>query len=236
LVTGANRGIGLATATHLARLGYHVFLGARQLAAGEAIVRQLHEQGLTTVEAVQLDVTDVNSVAQARQALESRADHLDALINNAGILGQIPQKASLISVAEMQRVFATNLFGVVATTQALLPLLRVSPAPRIVNVTSDLASLTLHNDPSWPYYAFKSAGYGVSKTALNAYTLMLAHELLGTAFKVNMVNPGHTKTDFNNQRGTGTVEAAASLLAHFAMLPADGPTGKYYGPCGEQPW
>jgi len=114
--------------------------------------------------------------------------------------------------------------------------LRKSAQPVIVNVTSDLASLTNHNDPTWRYYPFKGAGYGPSKTALNAYTVALAFELRDTAFKVNAVNPGHTATDFNNHQGTKTVQDSARLLVEYALLDANGPTGKYISDDGETPW
>jgi NAD(P)-dependent dehydrogenase (short-subunit alcohol dehydrogenase family) len=117
-----------------------------------------------------------------------------------------------------------------------LELLKKSDQPRIVNVTSDLGSLTLHNDPSWVYYAFKGAAYGPSKTALNAYTVALAYELRDTPFKVNAVNPGYTATDFNQHRGTKSVGEAASLIAQYAMLDTNGPTGKYISDYGETPW
>jgi NAD(P)-dependent dehydrogenase (short-subunit alcohol dehydrogenase family) len=111
---------------------------------------------------------------------------------------------------------------------AFLGLLRAAPQPRIVNVTSGLASLSLHDDPSWKYYRVKRAAYGPSKTALNAYTIALAYELRDSPFKINAVDPGFTATDFNQHRGTGTVTDAAKIIVKYATLDADGPTGKFF--------
>src|SRR4029077_12670314 len=128
------------------------------------------------------------SVQQAKQAVAAQTDHLDALVNNAGILGVVPQPASQVDVGVIRNVFDTNFFGVIQTTQAFMDLLRQSAAPRIVNVSSGLGSLTHHSDPSWEYYSIKGAAYGPSKTALNAYTVTLAYELRDTAFKVNSID------------------------------------------------
>lgn len=241
LITGANKSIGLETAKLLLRAGYYVYLGSRDLENGRQAVAQLHAEGLTQVEPVQLDVADVASVKAAREAIGQQTEVLDVLINNAGISGGLPQPPSSASLDMIKQVFDTNVFGVIAVTQAFLDLLRQSPAPRIVNVTSGLGSLTLHSDPSWEYYAFVGAAYIPSKTALNAYTLMLAKELRDTPFKVNAVDPGYTATDFNHHRGTGTVEEAGARVAKYALLDANGPTGKFISEqtnpeTGEIPW
>ena len=121
-----------------------------------------------------------------------------------------------------------QIFRTIAVTQAFLDLLEKSEAPRIVNVTSGLASLTLHSDPSWKFYSIKGVAYGPSKTALNAYTIALAYELKDTAFKINAVDPGFTRTDFNQHQGTGTVRDAAERLVKYAMVGGDGPTGAFF--------
>ncbi|HEY4110717.1 SDR family oxidoreductase [Puia sp.] len=236
LVTGANKSIGLETVRLLAGAGYHVFLGSRDRERGEAAVAGLRSAGFDAVEMVLLDVTREESVQEAFTALSGRVERLDVLVNNAGIPGQFQQAPSAASHENLERVFETNLFGAVRMIRVFIPLLRKSPRPRIVNVTSDLASLTLHNDPSWAYYPFKSPAYGPSKTALNAYTVALAYELKDTSFKVNAVNPGYTATDFNQHRGTKKVEEAARVIAEYAMLGEEGPTGKFVSDYGETPW
>lgn len=136
----------------------------------------------------------------------------------------------------VKKVYETNLFGPMRVTQAFIGLLRQSNEPRIVNVTSDLGSLTLHNDPSYPHFNVKGGAYGPSKTALNAYTVHLAYELKDTPFKVNAVNPGYTATDFNNHSGPKTVAEGAAPIVKYAMIGPDGPTGKYFSDYGETPW
>jgi NAD(P)-dependent dehydrogenase (short-subunit alcohol dehydrogenase family) len=236
LITGANKGIGFEVARLLARNGYFVFLGSRDSARGEQAATKLRNEGLSQVESVAIDVTRQDSIASAFDRIRQRTKSLDALINNAGILGTIPQHASTFDVAEMQKIFDTNFFGAVRVTQQFLPLLQQSEAPRIVNVTSDLASLTHHMNPQWEFYPYRPAGYAPSKSALNAYTVMLAKELINTHLKVNAVNPGHTATEFNQYRGTKRPEDAAIVIAKYAMLDANGPTGKFFSDDGETPW
>ena len=180
------------------------------------------------MEAIQIDVSDSESVKAARAEIGKKTEVLDALINNAGISGGIPQTAIDTDIAVFRQVFDTNLFGVVLVTQAFMDLLQMSPQPRIVNVTSGLASLTLHNDPTWKYYSVKTAVYNSSKAALNMCTIALAYELRDTEFKVNAVDPGYTATDFNQHSGPGTVEDAAERVVKGAMIDADGPTGKFF--------
>ena len=183
-----------------------------------------------------LDVTDTASLAAAVQVLENHTNKLDLLINNAGIAGEMPQAASSVSMDTMRKVYETNFFGVIKATQYFLPLLRKAAAPRIVNVSSDLASLTLNHDPSWQFYELRLAAYSSSKTALNAYTVMLAHELKDTPFKVNAVNPGYTATDMNAHNGDLTAEQASKVIVRYATLDAEGPTGYFFSDYGATPW
>lgn len=241
LITGANKSIGFETARQLLRAGYYVYLGSRTLENGQQAVAQLQTEGLSNVEAIQIDVADSASIKDAREAVGQKTDVLDALINNAGINGGMPQSALGSDISVFKQVFDTNYFGVIQVTQAFVDLLRQSPAPRIVNVTSGMASLTLHNDPSWHFYPNKGAVYHPSKTALNAYTVMLAYELRDTPFKVNAVDPGFIATDFNQHRGTGTVQEAAVRLLKAATLSPDGPTGQFFSDVnapgtGISPW
>ncbi len=236
LITGANKGIGFETARHLLQQGYFVYLGSRSATLGAAAVAALKGQGLEHCDVIELDVTDAQSVEKAQQTLSAKTDTLDVLINNAGILGQFPAPAGEEGVANAQLVFATNYFGVIRVTTALLPLLQRSAQPRIVNISSEMASLTLHQDPSWQYYAFKDTAYVPSKTALNLYTIALAFQLKETPLKVNSVCPGYTRTAMNNFTADGDPADAARTVAHYAMLGDDGPTGKFYNRAGELPW
>ena len=241
LITGANKSIGWTTARDLLQAGYRVFLGSRDLEKGRAAADRLKVDGLENVEAVQLDVTDLASVQAARELIGRETTSLDVLINNAGMNGGQPQGALEASIEAYRAVFELNLFGVVTVTQTFFDLLEKSAHPRIVMVSSSMGSLTLHNDPTWTYYKNKGAVYQPSKAALNMYTIDLAYELRDTAFKVNAFDPGFTATDFNNNRGTGTVEEAGARVARVAMSGPEGPTGTFiseeYNPeTGEIPW
>lgn len=241
LITGANKSIGFEAARQLLQQGYYVYLGSRDKQKGQQAVSQLQAEGLDQVESVEIDVDDINSVKAARQMLGQKINVLDVLINNAGISGSFPQTASNTDIGLFKQVFDTNFFGVIEVTQAFMDLLRQSPEPRIVNVTSGLGSLTLHSDPAWKYYAVKPACYVASKAALNAYTIVLASDLRDTSFKVNAVDPGYTATDFNNYSGPGTVPDAAARVVKAAMLGPDGPTGQFFSDdnapeTGISPW
>lgn len=235
LITGANKGIGLETARQLLKAGYYIFLGSRDKSNGDKAVAQLKSEGFADVELLLIDVVNEQSVQQAHDNLAKRIDKLDVLINNAGIPGVFPQVPSNADNETLHNVFEVNFFGVIRTVRIFIDLLKKAENPRIVNVTSDLGSLTLHNDPNWQYFHFKSAAYGPSKTALNAYTVALAFELKDQV-KVNMVNPGYTKTEFNNNQGPKKVEDGAAPIVEYAMLDKDGPTGKYISDDGVTPW
>ena len=164
----------------------------------------------------------------AKNIVQNEQGKLDILINNAGISGALPQNASDTSIKDIQEVFDTNFFGVISVTQAFLELLKKSDSPRISNITSGLGSLTLHSDPNWKYYNFKSLSYGTSKAALNAYTINLAYELKDLPFKVNAIDPGYTATDFNHHNGPGTIESAAEFIIKHTLTDENGPTGKFF--------
>ena len=242
LITGANKSIGLETAKQLLQKGFYVFLGSRDLQNGTQAAEGLKNEGLTNVEAVQLDVTDEQSVQAARTEIGKKTEVLDVLINNAGIVGGTTYTALGAEPDQFMAVLDTNVIGVSRVTNAFIDLLRKSPEPRIVNVSSSVGSLTLQSDPNWFGYNYaKYAIYGASKAALNMYTVHLAYELRDTAFKVNAVCPGYTKTDFNDHQGTGTVEDAASRIIKYVLIDNDGPTGKYFSEetnpeTGEIPW
>lgn len=241
LITGANKSIGFETARQLLQQGYYIYLGSRDIQKGEQAVRQLQAEGLTQVEPIEVDVDNIDSIKAARELLGQKTTVLDVLVNNAGIHGAMPNTALETDIDAFRQVFDTNVFGVISITQAFIDLLRQSSEPRIVNVTSGLGSLTLHSDPAWKYYAVKPTAYVMSKAALNAYTIVLAHELRDTAFRVNAVDPGYTATDFNNHSGPGTVPDAAARVVKAATFGPDGPTGQFFSDdnapeTGVSPW
>jgi len=241
LITGANKSIGFETTRQLLQQGYYVYLGSRNLQKGQDAVKQLHTEGLTEVEAIEINVDLPASILAAREVLGTKTKVLDILINNAGIGGAMPQTALETDIEVFKGVFETNVFGVIGVTKAFIDLMRASVEPRIVNVTSGLGSLALHSDPEWKYYGIKPAAYVASKAALNAYTIVLAHDLRDTSFKVNAVDPGYTATDFNGHSGPGTVSDAAARVVSAAVLTSDGPTGQFYSDdnmpgTGISPW
>lgn len=235
LVTGANKGIGLETARQLGRRGMTVIVGARDAGRGAGAAAALREEGLDA-RPVEIDVTDAASVARAAATLERELGRLDVLVNNAGIvLGRPPPSETRLE--DLRRVFEVNVFGAVAVTNAMLPLLRrASPAARIVFVSSELASLANHGDPGWPYAWFTALAYPASKTALGMVTVQYAKELAGTGIKVNAADPGYTATDLNGHRGTQTVEEGARASVRLSLLDDDGPTGGFFDARGRVPW
>jgi NAD(P)-dependent dehydrogenase (short-subunit alcohol dehydrogenase family) len=241
LVTGANKSIGFEVARQLAQKGIHVYLGSRNLENGEAAVNKLKAEGLTAVKAIQLDVTNDESVRSAREEIEKKTKTLDILINNAGIYGGYPQGALDVTIDQFKAAYDANVYGVIRVTQAFIDLLKKSSEPRIVNVSSSQGSITLHSDPSYKYYDYKGVVYLSSKSAMNMYTVVLAYELKESNFKVNAVCPGYTKTDFNGHRGHGKVEDAGARILMYALIDKDGPTGKFFSEennpkTGEIPW
>lgn len=241
LVTGANKGIGFETVKQLASSGIFVFLGCRNSDKGHKAVEQIRSCGIENVALVPLDVTNDKSVEYARKSIEQSTNQLDILINNAGINGGAPFTALDANPSQFFETFNTNVIGVARVTQAFLELLKRSPAPRIVNVSTSVGSLALQSEPTWPAYDFaKYAVYGASKATLNMYTIHLAYELKDTTFKVNAVCPGYTQTDFTGHQG-GDVRIAAQRIIKYALLDEDGPTGKFFSEetnpiTGEIPW
>ena len=235
LITGANKGIGFETARQLAQLGYFVYLGSRDKIKGLDALEKLKASGLDNVDCVEIDVTDIDSIKKAKQELESKIDVLDVLINNAGISGGQPQNMSSLEIENLRKVFDTNFFGAVQTTQEFIPLLKRSGEPRIVNVSSGLGSLTVHSTTQNLNFALYDA-YSCSKTALNAFTVMLANEYSDTNFKINSVTPGYTATDLNQHKGTQTAEQGAKIIVKYATVDNSGPTGKFLKEDGEIDW
>jgi len=227
LVTGATRGIGLETVRQLARAGVHTLLAGRRRETALVLALELQAEGLP-VEALQLDVADADSIAIAVEHVTERHGRLDILVNNAGVLLEDPAVApSAQPLDAWQRTFDTNVFALVAVTQAFLPLLRRSAAGRIVNVSSILGSQALHADPASPIYDFKVPAYNASKAAVNNWTLSLAYELRATPIKVNTVHPGYVRTDMNAGEGEIDVADGARSSVQMALLDADGPSGSF---------
>jgi len=236
LVTGANQGVGLQVAKELVANGLTVLIGSRNYARGEAAAKEIGPGAI----ALQLDVTDRVSIAAAAERIRQEFGHLDLLINNAAISNTRKQQlglslreyaqitlASNASLDEVRAVWETNVFGVLAVYQSMLPLLRESPDARIVNVSSGVGSLTTNADPTYPYRAFFGPVYAASKTALNAMTLAMMNELELTGIKVNLVSPGFTKTNLNDFEGLESVEEVSREVVRVALLGLDGPSGTF---------
>ena len=234
LVTGANKGIGFEVARAIAQAGYTVLLGARNPTSGREAAAILTGEHLD-VRFVELDVTRMESISSAAARIGADFGKLDVLVNNAGIADPQDGPPSRANVAVIERVLRTNFLGAVAMAQAVLPLLRKSDAGRIVNVSSDLGSITRHGDPTWKYAQVKVLGYCASKAALNMFTVQLAFELKAQGITVNSVNPGFTATDLNAHRGQQTVEEGAAEVVRVA-LQEHGPTGKFLETGGELVW
>jgi len=236
LVTGATRGIGFETVRQLAKTGVHTLLAGRDRAKAVDAALRLQGEGLP-VEAIELDVTDADSIAAAAKAVTQKHGHLDILVNNAGIaIDDADKRRSEQTLQVWRDTFETNVFGLVAVTQAFLPLLRKSDAARIVNVSSALGSLALHSDPSSPLGDFRIPAYNVSKSAVNAWTLQLAYELQDSAIKVNAVHPGYVKTDMNKGGGDLEVADGAETSVAMALLADDGPTATFQYRGEVLPW
>lgn len=227
LITGANKGIGFQTARLLGADGTTVLVGARDEQRGRDAERALCEEGVDAT-FVQLDVTDEKMIRRAGERIDAEFGRLDVLVNNAGIaLGD--GGPSETTLETLRQVFETNVFGVVATINTLLPLLRQASAPRIVNVSSEVGSITTMTDPDSPLWHLCDVPYPSSKTALNMITAMYAKQLRDTPIKINAANPGYCATDLNGNSGFRTPEQGAQVVAHLATLPHDGPTGVLWG-------
>ena len=237
LITGASRGIGLATAGELARAGHTVLLGARDPGRGTAAAAGLAGQGLDA-RFVHLDVTDPATIAAAARLIEAGYGRLDILINNAGISRDRPHPPAELPVAALREIYETNVFGVVTVTNAMLPLLRKSPTACIGNVSSGLGTVALLADPGSPLWQHANLlGYNSSKAALNAITLIYAHTLRGTGIRVNALSPGFCATDLNNHTGHRSAEEGGAAIARQVTLPGGDLTGMFLSEDGgTHPW
>ncbi|MEU3245074.1 SDR family oxidoreductase [Streptomyces sp. NPDC006875] len=238
LVTGANKGIGYAIAAGLGALGHRVGVGARDEGRRETAVRKLRAAGVDAF-GVALDVTSDASVAEAVELVERQAGRLDVLVNNAGISGEMGpgwvQDPTTLDLGVVRTVVETNVLGVIRVTNAMLPLLRRSASPRVVNVSSAVASLTRQADPDIEIGPVMAA-YSPSKTFLNAVTVQYARQFAGTNILVNAACPGLVATDFTGFHGPRTPEQGAATAIRLATLPDDGPTGSFAEDAGVIPW
>lgn len=238
LVTGANQGIGYAIATGLGALGFRVAVGARDAGKRETAVEKLRADGVDAF-GVPLDVTGDQSVAEAAELIERTAGRLDVLVNNAGISGQLgadwAQDPTTLDLDVVRTVVETNVFGVIRVTNAMLPLLRRSSAPRIVNVSSSVGSVTLQADPDVEIGPVMAA-YAPSKSYLNAVTVQYARKLAGTGVLINATCPGLVSTAFTGFHGDRTPEEGAATAIRLATLPGDGPSGGFFNDEGAVPW
>lgn len=246
LITGASRGIGLETALQLGKAGVYPILGLRSPAQNDEILARLAAEALDG-ELLPLDVDDSASRLAAHDVIRSRYGHLDILVNNAGIAvgpfsgegaasAVAADRASSLPLDELRRIFETNFFSLVALTQVMLPLLKASPAGRIVNLASILGSLALHAQPGSPVYDSKTFAYDASKTAVNAFTIHLAYELRATKIKVNSAHPGWVRTSMGGSAAQLDAADGAKTSVALALLPEDGPTGGFFHLGQPLPW
>ncbi|GAB7103361.1 SDR family oxidoreductase [Streptomyces phaeofaciens JCM 4814] len=237
LVTGANKGIGYEIAAGLGSLGYRVGVGARDAARRETAVEKLRAAGVDAF-GVPLDVTDDQSVTDAAELIERLAGRLDALVNNAGVSGEMGpgwvQDPTALDLEVLRSVLDTNVMGVVRTTNAMLPLLRRAASPRIVNVSSSVGSLARQTDPDIEMPIM--AAYAPSKSFLNALTVQYARQFAGTNILINAACPGLVATDFTGFQGPRTPEQGAATAIRLATLPDGGPTGSFFEDDGVVPW
>jgi len=236
LVTGANKGIGYEIAAGLGALGWSVGVGARDEERREAAVEKLRAAGVDAF-GVPLDVTDDASVTAAAGLVEERAGRLDVLVNNAGVTGGMPQTPTTADLTTVRTAVETNVVGVIRVTNAMLPLLRRSASPRIVNMSSSVGSLTRQSGPGGEQVTGPiSVAYTPSKAMLNAVTVQYARELRGTNILINAACPGYVATDLNGFRGVRTPEQGAAIAIRLSTLPDGGPTGGFFEDAGVVPW
>ncbi|MFH8382552.1 SDR family NAD(P)-dependent oxidoreductase [Kitasatospora sp. NPDC018058] len=237
LITGANKGIGLATAGELARAGHTVLIGARDPERGTAAAAGLTAQGLSA-RFVRLDVTDPAIVAAAAELIAAEYGRLDTLVNNAGVARDWQRTPEELPVEAVRETYETNVFGVVTVVNAMLPLLRKSSAALIGNVSSGLGSFSFLADPESPIWEHATLlAYNSSKAALNAVTLVYARALRESGIKVCALEPGYCATDLNGHSGHATAEEGGRRIARQLGEAEAGATGQFFNAeGGTYPW
>lgn len=226
LITGANRGIGFEVSRQLGAMGYAVLLGCRSEARGQTAQEALRAEGIEAT-FVELDMADAASIEAAAAQVAQGYPHLDVLVNNAGIHYDTRQRACGADMAIVQEAITTNTLGPWRLSIALLPVLRRSPAPRIVNVSSGGGSIASMSG--------KTPAYSVSKAALNAVTRMLARDLEGEGILVNAVCPGWTQTEMGEWGGRPVADGAKGVV-WAATLDSSGPSGGFFQDMRPVPW
>ena len=236
LITGANKGIGLETARQLGKEGITVLVGARDEKKSNGATEELRKEGIDAYGLV-IDVDNGDSIQKAVASVDHEHGRLDILINNAGVMLHGADKSVSEEPLDVWRkTFETNFFGLIATTQAFLPLLRKSDAGRIVNLSSILGSMTHHSTPGSPIYGYHVPAYNVSKAAVNAFTVQLAYELKDTKIKVNAAHPGWVKTELGGEGAPMEIEDGAKTSVELATIGEDGPNGAYIHMGKPLPW
>jgi NAD(P)-dependent dehydrogenase (short-subunit alcohol dehydrogenase family) len=237
LITGANKGIGLATARELARAGHTVLIGARDPQRGTEAADGLTAEGLDA-RFVHLDVTDPATAAAAAALITAEYGRLDTLVNNAGVARDWQRSPEDLPVEAVRETYETNVFGAVTVINAMLPLLRRSPAGLIGNVSSGLGSFGFLADPDSPLWDVATLlAYNSSKAALNAVTLVYARALRESGIKVSSLEPGYCATDLNGHSGTATAEEGGRRIARQLGEAEAGPSGRFFaGEGGTYPW
>jgi NAD(P)-dependent dehydrogenase (short-subunit alcohol dehydrogenase family) len=234
LITGANKGIGFEVARQIAKAGWTVLAAARNEELGTQAVAKLKAEDLD-VHFIHIDLDAPQTATAAAESIRKQFGKLDLLINNAAIAGAGDGPPSKVSLETVETVMRTNYGGTVAVTQAMLPLLQAAEGAQIINVSSELGSVSLHNDPNWKYAPVKFLAYCASKAALNMLTVQLAYEFRDGSIAVNSVNPGYTATDLNHNTGTQTVEEGSAEIVRVALLNPP-VSGKFLETAGEIPW
>ncbi|MCF0052691.1 SDR family NAD(P)-dependent oxidoreductase [Dyadobacter sp. LJ53] len=235
LVTGANKGIGLATVEGLAKEGYRVWLGSRDFSRGQAAVDDLRSKGLD-VYLLMIDVADDSSVIEAARTLNEHTPHLNILINNAGVAPNLKSLPGEESMNLIRQTFETNTFGPIRVTQAFLPLLKAADQARVIMLSSIVGSIGLSSDPNVIYGQVNFMGYSASKAALNMITAAFAKELGPFGIKVYAVEPGHIRTELNDNTGTLSTQEGAVVPIKYATMDLGAANGGFFGPNGILPW
>jgi NAD(P)-dependent dehydrogenase (short-subunit alcohol dehydrogenase family) len=235
LITGANKGIGFEVARQLGKQQCTVLIGARDAELGQEAAAKLSKEGIDA-RFFELDVIRRDTIEAARAQIEKQFGRLDILINNAGINAPGDGPPSKVDLDAANRVLQTNFIGALAVAQIMLPLIRKSAGGQIINVSSELGSITGHSDPNWKFAPVKFIAYCASKAAMNMMTVQLAYELRDSKIKVNSVNPGYTATDLNNNQGPQTIEEGSAEIIRVALTGNDGPTGQFLETGGTIPW
>lgn len=243
LITGADKGIGFATAQALGKKGQHILIGARNPERGVKAVEQLKNGGIKA-DFIQLDVTDKAQIKAAAAKIKADYGYLSILINNAGIAMDHHQPASELSTDTIRQDFDVNYFGLIDVTQAMIPLLKAAQPAKIINVSSNMGSMGLASDPNSRFYKVNSLGYQSSKASVNFATIIFSKELADEGITVNSVNPGWTATGFGGRpedapapAGMQDVATGAAQIIKMASLPMnDATTGTFTENAGKLPW